>query len=519
MKRILSLGTALLCATSFADAAKFYYAQILAGGNCPSNSSCNSAGNVNGSVATATFNHPNGVTVDPTGKIIYVADKGNNLIRQITGGQVTTIAGSGTAGYADGQGVAAQFNQPLSLTLDSSGNLYVVDGSNYVIRMITPQGNVTTLAGNPGKSGYVNGTGTAASFTVPIGMDIDLKNNLYVADLSWNVIRQVTTANGGSTGGVVTTPFPNTAFSWPNSVGIDQAGNYYIADTNHHAIKTIMISSANSSQQVGALLAGSSTGASGYADGTGSTALFNHPQDVKVDKFGNIFVADTNNNVIRKVTSAGVVTTIAGIQSASTFTMADKCVATQAVLSSPVSLAIDGNTGIIYVAEMNPNRIRQLIPNYIAQGTTDLAATSTDYGQESILFAGGTIKASAAGIVIANPIACQAGGTNSATFDVNGNTLGYTGTVTGNQNTLNVTDSSGSATGVFNIGGDISSFSVVNISNVKVQLTGNCTMSNVNVQNGGSIDLNGFTLTITNAPTNMGTVMDSSAAKTGKLVF
>jgi serine/threonine-protein kinase len=201
-------------------------------------------GAVDGPGAAAKFNHPGGVALDAAGSL-YVADGGNNLIRKISpDGVVTTFAGSGTAGAADGKGTAASFNNPADVALDAFGNVYVTDGNNNKIRKITPKGVVSMLAGS-GAKGDSDGKGTAASFNSPNGMDLDASGNIYVADRRNNKIRKVTPQ------GVVTT------------------------------------------------LAGS--GEFGRENGPGASASFNFPSDVVVDSFGDIYVADYGNLMIRKI--------------------------------------------------------------------------------------------------------------------------------------------------------------------------------------------------------------------------
>ena len=211
------------------------------------------ASNVTDSVS---FSSPLGVAVDGTGNV-YVADYENNLIRKITqAGVVSTLAGSGAKGADDGLDTAATFNLPEALAVDKTGNVYVVDNGNDLIRKVTPAGQVSTFAGS-GQSGRSDGTGTAASFNSPFGIAIDADGNLYVADSGNNLIRKITPD------GTVTT------------------------------------------------IAGS--GSRGATDGTGSAASFNTPAGIAVDKLGNIYVADENNNLIRKITQAGAVTTISKV--------------------------------------------------------------------------------------------------------------------------------------------------------------------------------------------------------------
>ena len=201
-------------------------------------------GSVDGTGNAASFKQPYGVAVDSSGNV-YVGDFGNNKIRKITpAGVVTTLAGSGTAGSADGLGAAASFNIPFGIAVDGSGNVYVGDAGSFKIRKITPAGLVTTLAGS-GSSGVADGTGTAASFIMPTGMSVDGGGNVYLGDVGSNKIRKITPSGGVTT------------------------------------------------------LAG--TGGAGAANGMGTAASFNIPWGVAVDSSGNVYVADRDNNLIRKI--------------------------------------------------------------------------------------------------------------------------------------------------------------------------------------------------------------------------
>jgi serine/threonine protein kinase, bacterial len=222
-----------------------------------------SPGSQDGTTTTASFSSPQGLATDSNGNI-YVADDDNDTIRMISlAGEVTTIAGvPGTAGYQDGPAASALFTNPVGVAVDSSGNVYVADTGNDAIRVIAAgTGTVTTLAG--GTQGYQDGTGTAAAFYHPSSIAIGSDGNLYVVDRDNNVIRVVTPA------GVVTT-------------------------------------------LAGAGPSASNPSGSGYADGTGSAALFNQPNGIIFNTDGNLYVTDASNYVVREITLAGVVTTIAG---------------------------------------------------------------------------------------------------------------------------------------------------------------------------------------------------------------
>ncbi|WP_345209963.1 NHL repeat-containing protein [Mucilaginibacter gynuensis] len=247
-------------------------------------------GFVNGDAASAQFYAASASVADAAGNI-YVADRGNNLIRKIaTDGTVSTFAGYGIAGYGDGTGVNAYFNTPSGIAIDAAGNLYVADTGNNLIRKITPEGVVTTLAGIR-TAGYVNATGTAAYFNKPTGIAVDNKGNIFVAEALNNVIRKIdvnllvsTYAGGQSATGLVGSPV---------ALSIDGTGNLYIADSGGRILRI-------GTDKVLSVVAGTA-GVAGFADGDGSTAAFNSPQGIATDAAGNIYVADYANQRIRKI--------------------------------------------------------------------------------------------------------------------------------------------------------------------------------------------------------------------------
>jgi len=272
---------------------------ILAGGG--------TQGSTNGQGNSASFNYPTGIAVDTAGNA-YVADWGNNLIRKISKtGNVTTLAGSGSAGSVNGLGTSASFYAPYGVGLDASGNVYVADYFNNSIRKINTSGMVTTLAGS-GSSGAADGTGASASFRGPSAVAADAMGNVYVADLHNHLIRKINAAgvvttfagsgSPGSTNGTGTAA----SFNYPSGVAVDAAGNVYVADSGNNLIRKI--------NAAGVVSTFAGSGSAGSADGTGSSASFNNPASVAVDAAGNVYVADYLNNLIRKIGTAGVVTTI-----------------------------------------------------------------------------------------------------------------------------------------------------------------------------------------------------------------
>jgi len=273
-----------------------------------------------------------------------VADTSNFLIRKITpAGVVTTFAGSGTSGSADGTGTAASFKTPFGIASDSSGNVYVVDLGTLSIRKITPAGVVTTLAGG-GTGDVTDGTGTAASFHAPIGIAVDSSGNLYVPEMIKGLIRKITPA------GVVTTLPKN--FDFPNGVAVDSSGNVYATNRLNNSIVKMTPAGIFTTLAGGCLPGDTSAGAT---NGTGTAACFNGPSSMAVDSSGNVYVVDVTNNLIRKITPAGVVTTLAGSGTAGS----TNGIGTAASFKNPYGIAAD-SSGNLYVTDAGNALVRKI---------------------------------------------------------------------------------------------------------------------------------------------------------------
>ena len=273
-------------------------------------------GSADGTGAAARFTDPQGVAVDLIGAA-YVADTFSQTIRKVTPqGVVTTLAGTpGVHGAADGTGGNAEFNYPGGIAVDFHGTVYVSDTDNATIRKISSSGVVTTLAGTPGNLGSADGTGAAAQFDAPSGIAVDSQGNLYVADTANSTIRKITpmgavTTLAGSPGVVGEADGIGAAasFDHPYGTAVDASGNVYVADTGNNGVRKI------TSAGVVTTLAGGSPGATspGYSDGTGRAARFYSPMAVAVDANGNVYVADSGNSLIREISASGVVTTLGG---------------------------------------------------------------------------------------------------------------------------------------------------------------------------------------------------------------
>jgi len=304
-------------------------------------------GSVDGTGSNAQFIFPAGVAVDAQGNV-YVADIGDSKIRKITpSGAVSTLAGS-TEGFADGTGSSAQFDNPIGVAVDAQGNVYVADANNNKIRKVTPSGVVTTLAGST--LGFADGTGSSAQFSGPAGVTVDAQGNVYVADANNNKIRKVTpsgvvTTLAGSTLGFADGTGSDAQFILPTGVAVDAQGNVYVAEWQNNKIRKVTPSGVVST------LAGSTEG---FADGTGSSAQFRSPTGVAVDAQGNVYVADRNNHKIRKITPNGAVSTLAG----STGGFADGTGSTVR-FDNPYGVTVDAQ-GNVYVADMSNHKIRKI---------------------------------------------------------------------------------------------------------------------------------------------------------------
>ncbi len=326
-------------------------------------------GFLDGTGYTAKFDHPIGLASDSFGNI-YVADAWNHKIRKITqAGLVITLAGS-TQGFADGIGTAAQFNYPQGVATDASDNIYVADSGNNKIRKITPTGVVSTLAGSD-LQGFADGIGASAQFFLPIGVATDALGNVYVADQFNNKIRKISqtgvvTTLAGSTQGFADGTGTAAQFNNPIGIATDISGNVYVGDIINYKIRKITPAGVVST------LAGSTQG---FADGIGTVAQFYYPFGVATDAVGNVYVADNNNNKIRKISSTGVVTTLAG----STQGFADGT-GTTAQFSNPQGVATDaqGNIYISNFADFGNHNIRKI--------TQLLGITQNDISSKIIIY-------------------------------------------------------------------------------------------------------------------------------------
>jgi hypothetical protein len=320
------------------------------------------SGTANGTGSAARLDSPADVALDSAGNL-YVADTGNDTIRMITPtGAVTTLAGqAGVSGSNDGSGTA-KFNHPAGIAVDGAGNAYVADTNNNTIRkLVIASGAVTTLAGQAGSTGSVDGTGTAARFNGPSGIAVDTTGNLYVSDTLNHTIRKVTQAGvvltiAGTTGtsGFADSSDISALFHGPQGIVLDGSGGLFIADTNNNAIRKLVLGSGAVTTVAG------QSGVAGSADGPVSQAQFHFPSGIGIDAAGNLYVADTDNDTLRMISPSGAVSTPAGLAGVGGSTDGT---GTAARFNFPTGVAAN-SAGDVYLADTNNQTIRlSVIPS------------------------------------------------------------------------------------------------------------------------------------------------------------
>jgi uncharacterized protein (TIGR03437 family) len=318
--------------------------------------------------SSAELASPFAVAVDKSGNV-YIADQFNNRIRKVSGGSISTVAGNGTSGYTgDGSAAtSAELSDPEGIAVDSSGNLFISDTSNCVIRKVTTSGTISTIAGNNSTGCGYAGDGaaaTAAQINHPSGIVVDSKGNIYFADTSNNIIRIVTTDGNINTfagnygAGIGFTgdggPATSARLNNPEGLALDSSGNLYIADGNNNRVRVVSAATGIITTVAGSSTLGSYSGDGGLA----TKAKLNTPKGVTLDSVGNLYIADTYNARIRVVAPSGIISSVAG--NGATGAGGDGQLATTASLYFPTGVAVDSLSSNIYIVDNQNNVIRLL---------------------------------------------------------------------------------------------------------------------------------------------------------------
>jgi sugar lactone lactonase YvrE len=329
------------------------------------NGSTNQTTLVNGTSTGITLNYPWGIVGDPSGNI-FVANQNDYAVQElvISSSLVNIFAGTGTAGY-NGDGIpanTAELNTPEGVARDGAGNIYIADPYNCIIRKVDTAGNISTVAGMPSQCTYGGDGGPAISANLyyPGGVAIDSSNNLYIADSNNHIIRKVS-------GGTITTvagtpqvgggysgdggPATNAKLNYPQDLKVDSAGNIYIADTNNHRIRKVSVASGNITTVAG-------NGAAGFSgDGIATQNSLYNPLGIWLDANDNLFIADQYNARIRMVDGGGTMTTVAG--NGTPAFAGDGGPAISASLYYPLDVYVDG-TGNLFVTDQYNFRVREV---------------------------------------------------------------------------------------------------------------------------------------------------------------
>jgi sugar lactone lactonase YvrE len=411
-----------------------------------------------GPATTAELNTPDGIAFDTQGNL-YIADISNNVIRKVdTLGNITTVAGNATQGFSGdgGPATAAELNGPFGVVLDAAGNLYIMDALNARIRKVDTAGTITTFAGN-GKFGFAGDGGPATSATISLvqGARFDTAGNLYVPQCGPAAVRKIdtsgtiTTVAGNGTDGFSGDGGPATAaqLNCPSGVVIDNTGDLFIADYNNDRIREV-----NASGVITTIAGNGTSGFSGDG-GPSLTAEVNIPNDVDLDSAGNLYIADSGNNRVRKIDTTGIITTVVGgLNNAGS-----------AGINAPSALAFDLKDNL-YFSDTGNNAIREVFPagalvfpaTPVATSAAPLTVTLSNIGnvpvtiasQASFGFSGNTTDFSLVGGTCLQGATLAANGGN-CTLEI-----GFTPTATGTRTlTVSITDNAVYSPQSFQIGG------------------------------------------------------------------
>jgi DNA-binding beta-propeller fold protein YncE len=325
----------------------------LAGSNVETMAGTGNPGNVDGTGTDAVLNRPHGMTQTVEGVVVF-ADRGNHQIRGMLpiSQTVYTLAGSGERGFADGSLKEAKFNQPVAVAADSQGNIYVADRDNHRIRKIGSNWQVSTVAGN-GSAGYADGFSSDVQFNEPYGVALDeTESKLLVADYLNHAIRvidlrsgEVSTLAGNGENGLVDGAGTEARFNQPYNISRDEYGDFFVPDQKNHAVRRVTLQ--------GEVVTIAGTGEAGFRDG--ATAQFNNPTGVATLD-GKVYVADRENHRIRMIDRDGIVTTLAGDGTPG----GQNGDAATAQFNKPLDVIVESQSRKAFVSEDSGHRIRSI---------------------------------------------------------------------------------------------------------------------------------------------------------------
>ena len=351
-------------------------------------------GFLDGSALGAQFSSPGAVVVGSNGSV-YISDPGNQRIRLLSNGTVSTFAGNGTAGYSGDNAAAtsAEIDNPAGIALDSAGNLYIADTSNNVVRKVDTSGKITTVAGNqsltPGQPGNYTGDGGAAvsaQLSGPLAVALDSQGNIYIADSGDNVVRKVTVSTGNIStyvGGNLT----QGRLNHPWGLAFDSANNLYIVDNGNHRVAKYVYNGTGTNPLTN--FAGNGTSGFSGDGGQATLAMLNNPSGIALDSAGNVYIAENivTGRIRRVAASTGIITSIAG--SGRSGYSGDGGPATSAQFSSPRAVAVDNKTGNIYIADSGNSVIRMLQATSIAANNAASGQTQVSPGSLASIYGSG----------------------------------------------------------------------------------------------------------------------------------
>jgi NHL repeat len=341
-------------------------------------------------IASVTFTASPGTSLDnPQGVVVAngtidVSNTNDNVVASIVGPATTTIAGSYEATGENGDGgpaTAATLDQPTALARDKAGDVFIADTLDNVVREITPDGVIHLIAGNgtEGNRGEFGGPAVRAELDNPQGVAVNAKGDVFIADTYNNIVREVsprglisTVAGNGNPGYRGDNgPAWRAELSFPTGLAVDSLGNLYIADSGNNVVRRVSATGVITTV-AGNVAADQASGGLGGFSGDGgpaTAARLNAPQGVALDQAGDLFVADTFNNAIREVTPAGTIATVVNTAGAKGST-GNGGPATAARLNTPFAVSVDNSTGDLYVADTSNNKIR------VVSGFTPPTATA-----------------------------------------------------------------------------------------------------------------------------------------------